>query len=213
MSIPKFNLSKLKEAVSNQQKATRQDIRNLLLLERLQADVLKQNQTKKSKSKSGEVYKVTINGLQLKLNNGNFDFDVEFTKYIGKKEWDNLTLKPHYIEEIQQSLNQQEDDLDWFYLGEDDYEEFEDGSKEVSQKYAEKYVNFTLKGYIIEALKVATLLNNLGYFEENYLLKDTNRNSWEITHDNGSEMFGNYDPKHWEHIDYNPYQSIQIERI
>ena len=86
MSIPKFNLSKLKEAVSNQQKATRQDIRNLLLLERLQADVSKQNQAKKSKSKSGEVYKVTVNGLQLKLNDGVFDFDLEFTKYIGKKK-------------------------------------------------------------------------------------------------------------------------------
>ena len=122
-----------------------------------------------------------------------------------------MTIKPHYIEDIQELLSQ--DDLDWFYLGEDDYDEFEDGSKKVSQKYAEKYKNSTLKDYITEKFKRSTLLDNLGYFEENHLLKDTGRNSWEITHDNGSEMFGNYDSRHWEHIDYTPYQSIQIERI
>ena len=52
MSLPKFNLSKLKESVSRQQSATREDIRNLLLLERLQAQIGKQSRANEKKYKS-----------------------------------------------------------------------------------------------------------------------------------------------------------------
>ena len=214
MSIPKFNLSKLKESVSRQQEATKQDIRNLLLLDRLQSDISRQNQTKKSKSKSGEFYKVTINGYQIPLNDDKFYCDIEFTKYIGKKEWDNLTLRNYDIEFLQ-SLISDDIGLDWdsLLLSGDAYFVGDGGDKIVSQKYAEQHIEDVLKPYLAEGFERSTLLDNLGYFEENHLLKDTDRNSWEIDEDNASEMFGNYDPRHWNHISYDPYQSIQIERI
>jgi len=52
MSLPKFNLSKLRESVSRQQSVTRKDIRNLLLLERLQAQIGKQSRVNEKKYKS-----------------------------------------------------------------------------------------------------------------------------------------------------------------
>lgn len=52
MSLPKFNLSKLRESVSRQQSVTREDIRNLLLLERLQAQIGKQSRENEKKYKS-----------------------------------------------------------------------------------------------------------------------------------------------------------------
>ena len=48
MSLPKFNLSKLKESVAKQQAVTKEDIRNLLLLDRLQAQVASQNSLARS---------------------------------------------------------------------------------------------------------------------------------------------------------------------
>ena len=47
MSLPRFNLQKLRAAVSAQQAVTKKDIRNLLLLERLRSEFRKQNQEKK----------------------------------------------------------------------------------------------------------------------------------------------------------------------
>jgi len=48
MSIPKFNLSKLKESVAKQQAVTKEDIRNLLLLDRLQSQISSQSSVGRS---------------------------------------------------------------------------------------------------------------------------------------------------------------------
>ena len=47
MSLPKFNLSKLRLAVSRQQAVTKKDIANLLLLDRLQSQLRKQSGERK----------------------------------------------------------------------------------------------------------------------------------------------------------------------
>ena len=47
MSIPKFNLHKLRASVASQQTVTKKDIRNLLLLDRLRAGIGKQSQKQK----------------------------------------------------------------------------------------------------------------------------------------------------------------------
>lgn len=212
MSIPKFNLSKLRESVFRQQKATRQDIRNLLLLDRLQSDTSKQNQNKKSRGKSGEVYKVTINNYSFDINENKIYCDVEFIKYIGKKDFESVTMKNYDIDDVQNALTE-EGEFDPEALEGEDIEKLPDGSVRVSQKEAEHHVDSIQTEYMEHVLKQSsTLLDNLQYFEDNFLLKDKDRNSWEITYDNGSEMFGNYDPRHWSHIDYRGYESIQIER-
>lgn len=55
MSIPKFNLQKLKESVAQQQSATKKDIKNLLLLERLQAEIAKQVESRNQRSIFGRI--------------------------------------------------------------------------------------------------------------------------------------------------------------
>lgn len=47
MSLPKFNLSKLRKSIVDQQSVTKKDIRNLLLLDRLQAQVKSENNSRK----------------------------------------------------------------------------------------------------------------------------------------------------------------------
>jgi len=54
MSLPKFNLSRLRESVLRQQSATRKDISNLLLLDRLQSQMRREETEKTEENKINE---------------------------------------------------------------------------------------------------------------------------------------------------------------
>jgi hypothetical protein len=105
MSIPKFNLSKLKESVAKQQAVTKEDIRNLLLLDRLQSQIASQNSlnrsgfaikgkrlTKRDKvdlkeNPKGAIYNAFIDSIV-----ENRDFAMHFNIYSDKPD-DNQILK------------------------------------------------------------------------------------------------------------------------
>ena len=88
MSIPKFNLSKLRESVMQQQSVTRKDIANLLLLDRLQSMVKRQySQKKNMKSKDNFI---TI-GILFEITSVDGDF------YVFDN--DSLEYKAHTINE------------------------------------------------------------------------------------------------------------------
>ena len=81
MSIPKFNLSKLRESVAQQQSVTRKDIANLLLLDRLQSMVKKQSFQKKKVKPQDNFVTISIY-FQVTSHDGEFYiFDDETLRY------------------------------------------------------------------------------------------------------------------------------------
>ena len=85
MSIPKFNLHKLRASVASQQTVTKKDIRNLLLLDRLRAGIGKQSQKQKEIDFD---YRVRVwhdssEGHRLELTSfGPISQDKSFCKYL-----------------------------------------------------------------------------------------------------------------------------------
>jgi len=210
MSLPKFNLSKLKEAVSRQQKVTRQDIRNLLLLDRLQAEVAKQDQVKKPKDKSGEKYKITIIDFKLPIDSSTLLYNVVITKYVGEKSFSEIKIEDYDIEEVQTALSEDTDN-DWDELEEgEDFVIENDGVPVLSQKYANEYMKGVATNYTSDTIKSSTLLNNLEYFEKNFLLENKDENSWSTETTEGNDLFG---VPYWDHILDHDYDSIEIERL
>jgi len=210
MSLPKFNLSKLKEAVSRQQKVTRQDIRNLLLLDRLQAEVAKQDQVKKPKDKSGEKYKITIIDFKLPIDSSTLLYNVVITKYVGEKSFSEIKIEDYDIEEVQTALSEDTDN-DWDELEEgEDFVIENDGVPVLSQKYANEYMKGVATNYTSDTIKSSTLLNNLEYFEKNFLLENKDENSWSTETTEGNDLFG---VPYWDHILHHDYDSIEIERL
>ena len=81
MSIPKFNLSKLRESVVNQQAVTRKDIANLLLLDRLQSMVKKQSFEKKKAETKDDFVTISIYFQVTSLDGEFYIFDDEILEY------------------------------------------------------------------------------------------------------------------------------------
>lgn len=81
MSVPKFNLSKLRESVVRQQAVTRRDIANLLLLDRLQSMVKKQSFQKKKVNPKDNLVTIRII-FQVTSHDGDFYiFDNDTLQY------------------------------------------------------------------------------------------------------------------------------------
>jgi len=90
MSLPKFNLNKLRESVSAQQAVTKKDIADLLLLDRLRAGISKQKKTEEIKKINFD-YRVRVwyydddfRKLEL-LWYGPISNNVSFCKYLEDK--------------------------------------------------------------------------------------------------------------------------------
>lgn len=80
MSLPKFNLSKLRESVLKQQSVTKRDIASLLLLDRLQAQI-RREKTEESKIKEDKIpYGKVVLVLNLKETSNKDEYMVLFHK-------------------------------------------------------------------------------------------------------------------------------------
>jgi hypothetical protein len=112
MPLPKFNLNKLRESVSAQQSATKKDIANLLLLDRLKASIGRQKKTEEIKKidfnyrvrvwhNSGEGHKTTEIASY-----GPISQDKSFCNYLEdeisrlKKSGQNTYFAEEFIDEI-----------------------------------------------------------------------------------------------------------------
>ena len=81
MSIPKFNLSKLRESVMQQQSVTRKDIANLLLLDRLQSMVKRQYSQKKNMKSKDNFITIVIMFEITSLDGDFYVFDNDSLEY------------------------------------------------------------------------------------------------------------------------------------
>ena len=94
MPIPKFNLSKLRDSVSAQQRVTREDIRNLLLLDRLQSQIRKES-IKREPLKEGWVRcSMILNFANKDLDYGMWDFGQDI--YTGKSMQPEYNMSPEF---------------------------------------------------------------------------------------------------------------------
>ena len=88
MPIPKFNLSKLRDSVSAQQRVTREDIRNLLLLDRLQSQIRKESIDREPLKEGWVRCSMILNFASKDLDFGMWDFRQDI--YIGE------SIQPRY---------------------------------------------------------------------------------------------------------------------
>jgi hypothetical protein len=179
-------------------------------LDRLQAEVAKQDQVKKPKDKSGEKYKITIINFKLPIDSSTLLYNVVITKYVGEKSFSEIKIEDYDIEEVQTALSEDTDN-DWDELEEgEDFVIENDGVPVLSQKYANEYMKGVATNYTSDTIKSSTLLNNLEYFEKNFLLENKDENSWSTETTEGNDLFG---VPYRDHINYHYYDSIEIERL
>lgn len=205
MSLPKFNLSKLKESVSRQQKATRQDIQNLLLLDRLQAEVANQRTKSKSRNAGSYDYKVTIRGFDYVWMGVELAFTIEFKRRVGEDDFGDLN-----IETYEDSYGLLE-----YIIGFDDnaVDSFDEDENEDEQSSVGYYLKKKIEPKIKEEIISSTLNDNLKRFEVRHFMEDESVNSWSTDTTEGNDLFGGDDPDDSKEIIDPDFGSIEIERL
>jgi len=208
MSLPKFNLSKLKEAVSRQQKVTRQDIRNLLLLDRLRSDVTKQRTKSKSRNVGNYDYKVTIRGFDYKWMGSDLAFTIEFKRRVGEDDFIDMDIELYEesYETLESIIQNQDSGIDPF-----DKDPFADEG--VDADNPDHYLESEIQPSITQVVISSTLNDNLKRFEVRHFMKDKDVNSWSTGTTEGNDLFNISDSRYWDHISHNYYDSIDIERL
>jgi len=85
MSLPKFNLSKLRDSVAQQQAVTKKDIANLLLLDRLQAMVKSQKPKERKRESLDNFITISIDMTKSSKSEYFYLYDSSYDSYVGFK--------------------------------------------------------------------------------------------------------------------------------
>ena len=107
MSLPKFNLTKLKDSIAKQQTVTKKDIRNLLLLDRLQSQIAKESSAKKEVKLDKETVPYGSIGIMIEIEETSSD-----------SKYSILTSDAFYNEYYRENDFEKTFDLDTFSLTE-----------------------------------------------------------------------------------------------
>ena len=85
MSLPKFNLSKLRDSVAQQQAVTKKDIANLLLLDRLQAMIKSQKPKERKRESLDDFITISIDMTKSSTSEYFYIYDSRGDSYTGFK--------------------------------------------------------------------------------------------------------------------------------